>query len=340
MFQLAKNPIVRLNNVIAENSKIETGQSVLFIVAGVEGNCHAFNDLAERLGQQNIQVYGLEYTIDVPNDSVQSMAQYYFNIIGEELKSLNTLKFNLAGYSFGGLIAIEMCHQIETSSNSNLFILNLFLFETSHKLFRLGVHSNAKQFGLCIENKDIFRDIRVYAGTLSIYISFMIGKQSKKFKFEIYKYLIEQNVTNLDEALNKAFDYVKSKAYFEFENEMEVCDMKNYLKILLLKSNAGLLYNFDYSKAKLSTNILLIKSKKFLYHDYADDLYFYDDYKNKIKFYFNKQDFGLSEILNDGKNLKVFVCEQGNHWTLINENLEEIANILFNSMNDSFKSKL
>ncbi len=66
----------------------------------------------------------------------------------------------------------------------------------------------------------------------------MLGQSETKFS--LYNHLKEISF-NLDDALNKAFDFVISQSYYEFESDTELNEMKLYLKILLLKSNAGVI---------------------------------------------------------------------------------------------------
>ena len=67
----------------------------------------------------------------------------------------------------------------------------------------------------------------------------MIGRPDTKF--ELFNYLKEIS-HSLDDALKKAFDFIKSQCYYTFESDMELKEMKSYLKILLLKSNAGVIF--------------------------------------------------------------------------------------------------
>jgi len=88
-----------------------------------------------------------------------------------------------------------------------------------------------------LPNKDIFLRNTAYIGSLSIYLSAMLG-QPPETKFALYNHL-KETCTNLDDALNKAFDFLISQSYYTFESETELNETKFYLKILLLKSNAG-----------------------------------------------------------------------------------------------------
>lgn len=330
MFKIPDKPVKQLNQVPKENLN-----SVLFILAGLEGNCDCFHGLAEQLEQTNIQVYGLEYSKNVPTDSVDSISKFYIKLIEENLSPLGLTNFNLAGYSFGGLISIEICRQIEFSSN--LKIQNLIIIESSHTFFRFGVHSNSKQFGKCIHNRDILMQQNVYTATLSIYLSYIIGASGKQFRFDLYKYLNEIKIKNLDEALEEAFEYIKKNKLFDFENDQELIERKEYLKILMLKSNAALIYTYD-KRNKLKTKTSLIKTPVLLYKDL--NLFYMDESDKRVKLDFNVEDFDLKEIIENVNNFKIFILNKGNHFSFGYDSLDELTNIFLSLIKNFVKSKI
>jgi len=96
--------------------------------------------LSQKLSS-NYHVYGLEYSDKVPNDSIESAAKFFLEHVERKLIELGKNNCFLAGYSFGGLIAIEMCALLERNEHKFSFaITNLILLESSHKFFRVGVH--------------------------------------------------------------------------------------------------------------------------------------------------------------------------------------------------------
>lgn len=306
---------------------------ILFIFPGVEGNCEVLKDLSLQLENANIQVYGLEYTRDVPNDSIQSSATLYLDKIKNEMSKLNKSSCLIAGYSYGGMIAIELLRQFETNrSNFDFDIPHLVLLDTSHKFFQVGVHAKAHSFGIIIPCKDIFGRSYIYTGSLSIYLSIIIGRQHERF--HIYDH-IRNRSANLDDALDKAFEFVQQ--FHEFEDKLELKDIREYLKYILLKSNPGFTYNFD-TNYKLSTPISLFKANKFMYERVLNELKFRKDYdsKEELKLEFDSSDYGLHEI---ALNYSVHSFQKGNHWSMINENLFEITNAIV-QISNSTKSKL
>ena len=332
MFKIATKSIIKLNNSI-ESCKNANSLRFLFVLPGVEGNCEVFSDLSSLLEGNNVQVYGLEYTEDVPNNSLESSAGFYKEIIQNELIKFGIKEFYLAGYSFGGLIAIELCKQIEIDLNFKL--INLFLFDSSIKFYRTVIHSLAKKMNVAIPNKDIFKREYIYTGTLSIFLSLMIGIPNLESRLKIYNHL-KHNSKNLDDAIDKAFDFIDENSMYTFDSEEIKFDMKLYLKILLLKSNAGFVYEFDGPKLKTPT--FLIKPAKFFYSSSLNDIYVSCDYdsEDKYKLELNKEDYNLNETCD---YLNTYTCTQGSHWTYLSESSSEITQYLINKINIS-KSKL
>lgn len=98
MFKFPIETIVEMSAIQVRNPT-----NVLFIIAGIEGNCEAFTGLAESLSKQNVISYGLNYTLEVPNSSIEDSANFYLNKISQKLLELNLSSFYLAGYSYGNI---------------------------------------------------------------------------------------------------------------------------------------------------------------------------------------------------------------------------------------------
>jgi pimeloyl-ACP methyl ester carboxylesterase len=315
MFKVPKEDLIELNHV-------KHPANVLFVFPGIEGNCNAFIKLANYLEKKNIQTYGFEFTRHVPTDSIDSIAKYYIEMIGNKLRELGLTnsKWNLAGYSYGGMIAIEISAQL-----GPLCVENLFLFESSHDIFRLGGHSNALKFKLRITNESIFKN-SVYLGVMSLYLSFMISLTANEaLRNSLHEHLMNAKCRNLNDALEKAFDYIESNTTHDFESEEDKNEMKDYLRILVQKSNAGFVYILN---GKLRQSIYLFRSRNFLYRKEMDEIFYKDtnDPRVEHKYEFDENDYNLKEIcFSPGNQLTVVELEKGNHWTFIEENAEKIS---------------
>jgi len=318
MFKVAKEDLIELNHV-------KEPLNVLFVLPGIEGNCNVFTQLGNYLEQKQIQIYGFEFTRQVPTDSIESMAKYYIGMIRNKMRQLelNKSKWNLAGYSFGGLIAIEISSQLGPKG-----VEKLFLFESSHDIFRLGGHANALKFKLRIKNESIFKN-SIYLGVLSLYLSFMIAlSPNEALRTALHEHLLNANCTDMDNALEKAFDYIKTNTTHEFENQEEKNEMKDYLRILVHKSDAGFVYTL---RNKLSQPIYLIRCRNFLYKNEIGKIFYKDTEDPRIehKYHFDQNDFNLKQIcLSPETQLTIVELEKGNHWTFIDENAEKIAQYL------------
>lgn len=327
-----------------------------------QGNCNVFKDLSHELEKYNIQIYGLAYSKQVPDDSIQSISKFYLHKIIDILKNSNSDTIILGAYSFGGLkfrkfckkklifkkllfkglIATEMCRQLEFvfERNTNIKIEQLIMFESSHKIFHLGSFASGKQFGVPVSNGDLFKNPNIYCGTLAMYLSTMINCGTSK-RVELYLFLIERSPENVDHAIQISFDFIEKNSLYSFKNHDETIDMRYYLKSLLCKSKVGLEYEYD-TKFKLNVQICFFKTDNFLFKKHMNEEVFYIDSLtgNLTKFQIDSNDFSLKEILKDERDIKIIKLT-GNHWNLLTqpENVAKISNTLKILLNPT-KSKI
>ena len=158
----------------------------------------------------------------------------------------------------------------------------------------------------------------------------MIGHSNKDFRIRLYQYLLEKEVKDLDDSIEKSFRFVAENKLYEFKSENELETMKKYLRLLMIKSDSGLKYEYEKScKSKLNMPVLLIKSKNYMYKN-ADELFYLDENDQKQKFDCNEYDFNLSKIVENKLNLEVIECQRGNHWNFINDEVDFIFSVLCN----------
>jgi pimeloyl-ACP methyl ester carboxylesterase len=331
MFKIPEKELVKLNDC---NSK---ARGALFILPGIEGSTALFVDLAQLLARSHIQVFGLEFSVNSPTNSIESIADSYRSEINAQLTALGLASFSLAGYSYGGLIAIQLARIYHTKCD------NLFLFESSHHVFRYGVYSNSLIFDQVISNESFLDNKTVFAGSLSVYAAFMIGQvNSKEIKMEFYQYLMGESCESVQACIDKLFDYIHDK-YYEFDastNEKE--EAKTYMRVLILKSNAGHVFELEESeRIGVARRIILFRSKKFLYQGTSGEKLFYlDKNNNRVEFKFSKEDFNLSQILRDPSRFQIVHFERGNHWSFVNENRDEISQIIKHTVLNEPNSRL
>ncbi|KAJ8035684.1 Fatty acid synthase [Holothuria leucospilota] len=108
--------LVRLNTGLIEKDPV-------FLIHPIEGSIDVFRPLASAL--LDYPVFGVQFTMNVPNDSISNMANYY-------LSNMRSVKasgpYNLAGYSFGSAVALEIARILQNDENdqseTKLFFLD------------------------------------------------------------------------------------------------------------------------------------------------------------------------------------------------------------------------
>lgn len=103
------------------------GHKPFFIVHPIEGVVSLLEEFTSNIP---FNVYGLQYTKDVPDDSIQSLAAFY-------LKSMKSIEVQdpilLGGYSFGASVAFEMALLLEAQGRR----VHLFLIDGAPDFVRI-----------------------------------------------------------------------------------------------------------------------------------------------------------------------------------------------------------
>ena len=110
----AFSPLVLLNDV--------PGGPPIFLIHGIGGNVMELNKLGKSIQRDRrvfaIQARGLD-GIETAIESVEEMADYYLQAVRSEQPSGPYL---LIGYSFGGMVALEMARRIEAAGEKVAFL--------------------------------------------------------------------------------------------------------------------------------------------------------------------------------------------------------------------------
>ena len=114
--EIGKQSLVHLNDV-------KNHQKPLFMIHNINGTVEPLRTLAMNL---SCPVFGLQYTVTSPKDSIQSLSSSYIHCIRE---IVTQGPYRLAGYSFGACVAIEMALQLEKTNE----VESLILLDGSHK---------------------------------------------------------------------------------------------------------------------------------------------------------------------------------------------------------------
>ena len=126
--EIGKQSLVHLNDV-------KNHQKPLFLLHDINGSVEPLRTLAMNL---SCPVFGLQYTVTSPKDSIQSLSASYIQRIGD---IVTQGPYRLAGYSFGACVAIEMALQLEKTNE----VESLVLLDGSHKYVEARIHWRRKR---------------------------------------------------------------------------------------------------------------------------------------------------------------------------------------------------
>jgi len=142
-------------------------------------------------------------------------------------------------------------------------------------------------------------------------------------RYTIYEQ-IKADSEDLDDAIDRAFQFLVAKGLLVFDSDEEQAEMKLFLRIHVLKSNAALVYEFG--AGRLVTPVALVRSRRFMYGD-VSDLQVRKRYESeeRRRFVFDTADYNLHEITAE---LRVFEVAKGGHVDFVSESCDEISAIL------------
>ncbi|GFY73232.1 fatty acid synthase [Trichonephila inaurata madagascariensis] len=120
---IPKDTIVRLNTV---KSGIP-----LFMIHPIEGTVGMLCSLAQLI---SVPVFGIQYTAEAPEDSIEQVAAWYWMHI-QKINVGN--RICLAGYSFGSALVFEMALQAENQPHQYPEVQNIFFLDGSPALLRV-----------------------------------------------------------------------------------------------------------------------------------------------------------------------------------------------------------
>ncbi|GIY66143.1 fatty acid synthase [Caerostris extrusa] len=135
---LPSKQLVPDNTIIHMNS-IKNGIP-LFIIHPIEGTVAMLNSLAQLI---NFPVYGIQCTPEAPSESIEQLAAWYW----KNIKTVNlSSTIYLAGYSFGGSVAFDMCLQAERNPHDHAKVRNLVMLDGSPALVTAYTREHKSHF--------------------------------------------------------------------------------------------------------------------------------------------------------------------------------------------------
>lgn len=123
---------------LPSKAAVDSTESPLFVVHAIEGFVEALAPLASRL---NTPVWGLQCTAEAPLKTLQQLAVFYVS----QIKSVQSVgPYKIAGYSFGAVVAFEMCVELERLGDR----VQLVLLDGSPKYMRWFTQASRSRVGI------------------------------------------------------------------------------------------------------------------------------------------------------------------------------------------------
>ncbi|KAF0706565.1 fatty acid synthase, partial [Aphis craccivora] len=228
----AYNSVMRISSLCENGSVVEqptTKLPTLFIIPGLEGISSMMEPLSKNL---DMQVLCLQYDMVGTSTTIEEMAASHYTLIEQRLSA--DQEFSIVGYSFGGLIAIEVLKLMEKNNRSG----KLWLIDSAPQFLKMTT-----EFLIRGDNSP---DQEIQVQLILRFLDLVWPHNKIDFINELYQ------VNTWEERLNYFFDEVP----------VDVVHNQNYQKQLLnsayIKLKAILSYD-GKPNGSLKTRALLIR---------------------------------------------------------------------------------
>jgi PREDICTED: hypothetical protein isoform 2 len=224
-----------------------TGRSVLYL-PGVDNDFKTFSRLGELLSRP---VVGINWVEDIDNfETLQEVGEFYAKKIHEKYPDNNELE--IIGYSYGGIVAFELCIAIQEQLGRN-YIRNLFMLDSAPELTR----EIAKKM---ILHDDEYNETVAFVQIMLKIVNVITPVEvSDEFKSELL------SIPNARKRCTKMTDYIQSKFNHTIDPEKLNTACDRYLKKL------NMLYHYSPSKQFLGDITMIRSSEEFGNEQSADD---------------------------------------------------------------------
>lgn len=259
---MPKEAIVKLS----EGKKKEN----IFVVHPIEGVTKSLEKLAKKVDST---VYGLQCVAEADMDSIASLAKFYIKQIR---KVQPTGPYNIAGYSFGCTVALEMALQLEKEDKRQ--VKNLIFLDGSHKY----VSSQTQDYKLNRQSEPSNTDNE--ADGLCTFLLQFCSFEYLKVREELMKLpSFNERVKRIAEIVNKAMPQLSVKtvedAATSFYKKLLIADKyvpatKYQGKAILvkaLKNRTGGSLGEDYSLSQVCANPIQIASVDGNHRSFIDE---------------------------------------------------------------------
>ncbi|KAJ8024866.1 Fatty acid synthase [Holothuria leucospilota] len=138
----------KTTDCLVQLSTGSNGKEPIFLFHPMEGSIDVFRPLANALS--DYPVFAVQFTKEVPNDSISTMANYYLSAMRSVKKSG---PYNLAGYSLGAAVALEVARILQDEKAK--LDTKLLLFDGSPSFLTTRMrYITENRYPLCNENKE------------------------------------------------------------------------------------------------------------------------------------------------------------------------------------------
>lgn len=234
----------------------------LYIIHGDGYNLSAFRNLALYLDEEQ-PLFGLQYPeLDEMNDTYDNLEDIACNYVSEILRHNPDGPYALAGYSYGGYVAIEMKRQLE-ASGKKVKMLGIFDTDAANLLYKKSLKDNLSR-----------KILRQFPKALFIMKSLILRpSQTIEYQTALAKKIVNKHMVNI--GLKKPEERSEANVNLEKIISKHNAALNNYT----MKPFYGVLHLF-----KAGTRIYFVDDFKYLgWRKYAKDrIQVYDvpgDYK-------------------------------------------------------------
>jgi fatty acid synthase len=234
-------------------NEISSGNPVIFLPP-LEGSFDLLKPIAKNLSRPAI---GLNWTNDCAYlKTIEETALHYLNLINDKLHDCKD-NYDLIGYSFGGVVAYEMCSQLERSSKN---VNSLILLDSSPIQYKIDTEEAVVKYNLYDEQSQ----------RLEALVSFLM--QYVSIDYQKVKALLQNTPIN-ERTLKVSQIFLESQGIQSDSETIEFVAQTFSNKLLMLNSYAT-------NGFKLCNDLLLIRAQEHIINN-----------KDIIK-----HDYGLSEV--------------------------------------------
>ncbi|XP_060866838.1 fatty acid synthase-like [Metopolophium dirhodum] len=228
----AYNSVMRIPSLCEDGSVVEqptTKLNTLFVIPGLEGISSIMEPLSKNL---NMQVLCLQYDILGTASTIEEMAATHYTLIQERLAA--DQEFSIVGYSFGGLIAIEVLKMLEKNNRTG----QLWLIDSAPQFLKMTTE-------LAIRG-DKTQDQEIQVQLILRFLDLVWPHNKTKFTTELYQ------INSWNERLNYFIEQVPDDVVYSKDYQKQLLNCA-YIKLKAI-------INYDGKpNGSLKTRTLLIR---------------------------------------------------------------------------------